>query len=136
MVKEFIVTSMPETVDALAEYVRSESSTGQHLRVTVAPTRLHGISQRALAHVWIRNFAEMWDMESDLQQIKFVLKLRCYRETNWDFMLTDEDEPQSIAKMDRGQLFMFMDWLQSYGAREGLVLVSRGEHKQLKELGG
>lgn len=136
MVKQFIVTAMPETMDALFDYVSKEASTGRTLRISVDTSDVQGISQRALAYVWMRKISEKWELSKDLEEVKFTLKLRCYRETGWDFMLTELGDPVSIADLDRGQLFMFMDWLQAFGAMEGLVLVSRGEHKDLKDMGG
>lgn len=147
---DFLVSpGSPDSVDEFVYKLEEMLKKGDQLKITIKKFEHKTSSQRSLVHIWFRVFAaHKWNCKmSDLnskqrKRIKNDFKRMAYAQNHWDFILepvTDVftgqqgRELRSIEEYDKGELFMFMEWMQSYAAIEGVVLEARGEFKELKE---
>lgn len=107
------------------------------------------LPMNALLHVWLTEFAahlikckpEDID-EGAVEGIKRTMKLACYHETGQPWLvyritcpLTGKSklDVTSSAKWSKGEKCFFLDFLQAYAAKKGLILESKGEYKKLKD---
>ena len=107
------------------------------------------LSQNALLHVWLRSYASHLlkkklelVSEREVGYMKMTAKRRCYADTGWGWLIehrqdliTKESSKglTSSKKWSKGELFNFMEWLQAYGANDGLILESSGEYEALRD---
>lgn len=124
---------------------------GEHKHVTFAwrVGRDATLDQKALFHIWIRELVahmlgiSIKQVDEPLEEgAKRFAKQAFYRETGSSFMVVAITNPltgesrkdfRSVARLTRGEMFMFMDWLQAYAAEHhGLILESKGEFEKLK----
>lgn len=107
------------------------------------------LPMNALLHVWLTEFAaylikckvEEID-EGAIEDIKRTMKRACYHETGQPWLIyrmtcpltgSSKVDVTSSAKWSKGEKCFFLDFLQSYAAKKGLILESKGEYKKLKE---
>lgn len=107
------------------------------------------LSQNNLFQHWARKYAAFIKGcdpksidEQTHERTKTGLKLRCYLNTGWRFMVNSfKDDscsepylvPKSSAELEVGEMFSFMEWLQVYAAEQGLILESQGEYLKRQE---
>jgi hypothetical protein len=107
------------------------------------------LPQNALCHVWLTEYCahkQQIDKKavssSMLASFKRAAKLKCYLETSQKFLVHKTPiffdgqkhriDCTSSSDWDRGEMFFFLEWLQSDAAKSGLILESKGEFEQLK----
>ena len=148
--KEFIVSPHNEdTIQVFIKEFESQLKDGDSLKITMKAFSESSLPQKALAHIWIREYAafyhgktikELTKKEED--NMKVTLKQRAYKEYGWDFLLKEVTNVEtgrsahileSISEYDKGECYIFMEFMQDYCADQGLVLKSTGEYKKLKD---
>ena len=107
------------------------------------------MSQNALFHVWVGQFAcHLLNKDKatpkDMEDMKNTLQGHCYQQTSWEWLIeipldlfTGAEKPpkrRSTTKLDKGEMHMYMNWVQAQAADRGLILESTGEYAEL--LGG
>lgn len=111
--------------------------------------RGRSLSQNALFQVWSRELAaKVFDAKVNLvdegqhEGMKRWLKMQFYKETGSEWMIGTRVNPdtgerkkdfRSTKKYAKGNMFYFMEWIQSYAATKGVVLESKGEYLMLQE---
>jgi len=107
------------------------------------------LDQNALLHVWLTEYVAFLLNKSkkavskeELEGIKRTAKRRYYVETGAEWMLVTPFDPwskqegkrvlRSSKDYTRGEMFLFLTWLQNTAANDGLVLESRGEYAKLQ----
>jgi hypothetical protein len=107
------------------------------------------LDQNALAHVWLTEYAahllnksKKQVTESELEGIKKIAKRKYYAETGAEWMVLRPVDPwtgeegapvlRSSKNYTRGEMFLFLTWLQMTAANDGLVLESLGEYAKLQ----
>ena len=119
------------------------------VKITMKKYTQSSLPQKALLHIWVREYAAHYYKKqikelSDLEQtnMKVTLKQRAYKEYGWDFLtkkVTNVETGisayvlESISEYDKGECYMFMEFMQDYCAAQGLILESSGEFKRLKD---
>lgn len=113
----------------------------------IGPDR--SLDQNALLHVWA---AECWfhyqslpkgKIKSDeMESIKRSLKKMAYIENRWPWLLhtvvdvfdgnKSKKDYTSSKTWARGEMYMFLTWLQMRAANDGLILESKGEFNKLQ----
>ena len=118
------------------------------VKITMKKYTQSSLPQKALLHIWVREYAAHYYKKpikelSDSEQtnMKVTLKQRAYKEYGWDFLtkkVTNVETGisayvlESISEYDKGECYMFMEFMQDYCAAQGLILESSGEFKRLK----
>ena len=124
----------------------------EHKIITYAKPELgrgRSLSQNALFQVWAREIAAVvfkvapnFVDEGQHEGMKRWLKKEFYTDTGSDWMIGTMINPRtgevkkdfrSTKKFTKGNMFFFMEWVQSYAAAKGIVLESKGEYQMLQE---
>lgn len=107
------------------------------------------LDQNALFHVWLTEYvahllnkSKKQVTEGELEGIKRTAKRRYYADTGFSWLLVipidpwtgEEGRPilRSSKEYKRGEMYLFLSWLQNTAANDGLVLESRGEYAKLQ----
>jgi hypothetical protein len=113
----------------------------------IGPDR--SLDQNALLHVWLTLYAAHLAgiarkavTKGMVEFLKRRAKKEFYAETRFVWMLDKLVNPESgeegteyfrsSADYKRGEMFLFLTWLQSVAAHDGLVLESKGEYAKLQ----
>ena len=123
----------------------------EHKYLTFPAPRIgadRSLDQNALFHVWLTEFCchlarchKSQVTEGMLEGIKLTMKGLFYRETDFSWMLLSVECPltgntkrgfTSSKTWRRGEMFLFLDWLQNFAATKGCILESKGEFAKLK----
>lgn len=105
------------------------------------------LDQNALLHVWCGEFArhtlnKAKVTETEKEAMRFTLQKHCYLATGWEWlveqttdMFTGETKLQrrSTTKFAKGEMTVFLEWIQHEAANRGLILESMGEYQELQE---
>ena len=107
------------------------------------------LDMNALFHVWATEYAAFLlnkgikqVTKGELAGMKRIIKKRFNANHGNDFMVHDVVDPYtgkskrdytSSSDWKQGEMFMVMEWLQFYAANDGLILESKGKHRQLKK---
>jgi hypothetical protein len=148
--KEFIVNPINEgTVQDFLHQLEEILKLKEPVKITMKKYTQSSLPQKALLHIWVREYAayhykksikELSDSEQT--NMKVTLKQRAYKEYGWDFLtkkVTNVETGisahilESISEYDKGECYMFMEFMQDYCAAKGLILESSGEFKRLKD---
>tara|TARA_Y100000361_G_C11129268_1_gene327876 strand:+ start:319 stop:780 length:462 start_codon:yes stop_codon:yes gene_type:complete len=147
--KEYIISEYnQESVETFLTEFRSKLKEGSPLKVTLKSFTEGSLPQKALIHIWIREYASAYFKKpikaltpDDEEDIKVMLKQKAYKEFGWDFLtkkVTNHDLGisahvlKSIGDYSKGELYMFMEFVQDYCAAQGVICESVGEYKKLK----
>lgn len=109
-------------------------------------TDARSLDQQALLHVWATEFAcHMLDKakvaETEKEAMRITLQRKCYADTGWEWLIesvtdlfTGVVKPQrrSTTKFDKGEMTLFLSWVQQEAANRGLILESQGEYRELQ----
>jgi len=147
--KEFIVS--PHNEDTVQEFLKefeSKLKEGDALKISLKSYSEGSLPQKALLHIWIREYASKFFKkhikaitEGDQIDIKTMLKQKAYKDYGWDFLVRKVTNHElnvsayvlkSIGDYSKGELYMFMEFVQDYVATQGLILNSQGEFQDLK----
>lgn len=106
------------------------------------------LDQNALMHVWLTEFCCHLarchkDQVTDgmLEGIKRTMKGLFYKTYAYGWMIHDvtcvltgrtKKDFTSSKDWKRGEMFIFLDWLQNFAATKGCILESKGEFAKLK----
>jgi hypothetical protein len=107
------------------------------------------LDQNALAHCWLTEYAafllnkpKKQVTEAELEGIKKIAKRKYYAESQAEWMVLRPVDPwtgeegapvlRSSKHYKRGEMFLFLTWLQMTAANDGLVLESLGEYAKLQ----
>lgn len=113
--------------------------------------RDRSIDQNSLLHVWLTEYcahlAGITKKQVTKGMVEFLkrkAKRDYYTQTGYEWMLDRLVDPEtgvegnafyaSSADYKRGEMFLFLCWLQDTAANDGLVLESRGEYAKLQRL--
>lgn len=113
----------------------------------IGPDR--SLDQNALLHVWLTEYAAHLAginrkavTKGMVEFLKRRAKKDYYTETGAEWMLDRLVNPESgeegtvyyrsSADYKRGEMFLFLTWLQNTAANDGLLLESRGEYAKLQ----
>ena len=109
-------------------------------------THPRSLDQNALLHVWCRHYAEhllkRQVTDTEVDAMKYTLQRHCYAQTHWDWLLTErkdlftghtKPDRRSTTEFDTGQMYHFLEWIQSRAADDSLILESKGEYAELKQ---
>ncbi len=106
------------------------------------------LDQNALLHFWLTEFcchlarchkSEVTD--GMIEGIKRSMKSMFYKTYGYAWMIHDvtcvltgntKKDFTSSSDWKRGEMFMFLDWLQHFAATKGCILESKGEFAKLK----
>jgi hypothetical protein len=146
--KTFIVNSLP----CLAAFTKLCASLFDEHKFVTFTWRIgedRSLDQNSLLHVWLTEYAAhlggIHKKAVTPGMIEF-LKRKCkkayYNHSGQSFMLTKLVDPAtgeegqtiyaSSADYKRGEMFLFLTWLQNHAAEDGCILESRGEFKKLQ----
>lgn len=149
--KDLFIVNSNRSLDAYISHVRNMFETSEikyfgFKEPTIGIGR--SLTQNALLHVWLREYAahilkcaQKDVSESEIEGLKTIMKQQYYTHTGYDHMVYTEINPfngdkkiklRSTRDYSVGELFHFMEWLQSKAAESGLMLEVKGEHAQLK----
>lgn len=122
----------------------------KHRYITIPPVRIgvdRSVSQNSLAHMWLTECAAHYLSKhkkdvtpTDLEGMKRAAKARFYVEhkqpwmVHWIYNPWTNDKRKdytSSASWKTGEMTMFLDWLQSVAATDGIVLEAIGEYAKL-----
>lgn len=148
--KEFVVIpANPDTVDHFLKSISDTIDSGEAFKVQVKRLSERSMSQNALLHIWVREYAAMRFKKpykgvdkADEDNVKIIFKQACYQDARYDWLckrVTNLDTNlfavvlKSTSEYDKGEMFMFMEWVQAYAAQKGLLLESMGEFGRLKD---
>lgn len=146
--KHFLVNS-PISVAAFSRFVADLFAQKKYITFSWRIGEDRSLDQNALLHVWLTLYAaHLLEIdrrnvtEQILEGIKKTAKLRYYTETGAEWMVIrplnpwtgEEGNPvlRSSKRYTRGEMFLFLTWLQMTAASDGLVLESRGEYAKLQ----
>lgn len=134
---------------AYIEHVKKQFC--DHKYLTFPAARIgadRSLDQNALLHVWLTEFAAYLTpchtkqvTKGMLYGIKRSMKGLFYREYAYEWMiqevvcpLTKRSKKDFTSSKDwkRGEIFIFLDWLQHFAATKGCVLESKGEFAKIK----
>jgi len=107
------------------------------------------LDQNALLHVWLAEYAAHLlgkDKKSvtrgELEGMKRHAKRMYYLETGFPWLVHEVVNPAKPAERKRdftssktwkrGEMYLFLTWLQMKAATDGLILESRGEYAELQ----
>lgn len=148
MSEPFVVNS--ET--ALAAYLQKvRKDFMEHRYLTYPAPRIgpdRSLDQNALLHVWLTEFAAHLTpchksevTAGMLEGIKRSVKQMFYRESGYDWMVhtvrcpltgREKKDWSSSKSWKRGEMFMFLTWLQMFAATHGCILESKGQFQKLQ----
>lgn len=144
----FIVNSGPALIASKA-WVESLYRDHKHVTLSVRVGEDRSLDQNALLHCWLAEYAAhlggIHKKAVTPGMVEF-LKRKCkkafYSETGQPFMLTKLVDPLTGEEGDtiyassrdykRGEMFLFLTWLQRFAAEDGCILESRGEYAKLQ----
>lgn len=146
--KTFLVNS-PVSVLAFVNFIQQLFREHKYLTFTWRIGQDRSLDQNSLLHVWLTEYAahllnksKKAVTEAELEGIKKVAKKRYYTETGAPWMVIKPIDPwtgeegalqlRSSKEYTRGEMFIFLTWLQNTAAGDGLVLESRGEYAKLQ----
>ena len=137
--------SIEQLQKLIDEWVASKEAFG----VSIKGLSERSLSQNALLHVWLRQYAghllkkdSKKVSEKEIEHMKLTAKRRCYAQNRYEWLIkhnldliTGESSKglTSSKKWARGEMFQFMEWLQMFGADDGLILESKGEFEKLQQ---
>lgn len=146
--KFLIIPSQQESVDKFVQEFEKLLAGGDAVTINMESMSERTLPQNALMHLWLREYAAHLLKKSvkligerEVGYMKMTAKRRCYAATHWDFLIetkhdliTDEMSKglTSSRKWSKGEMFQFMEWLQAFGAEDGLILEGKGEYEVLK----
>jgi len=113
----------------------------------VEEATLSSLPQKALKAIWIReatkdNFKLKEVDGAHYEGMNRWLKLQCYKETKQKFLIRFIVNPEnqehkaevtSSAKWTVGEMTFFLDWMQEFCSRAGLILEAKGEYVELSK---
>jgi len=149
-VREFIV--IPAKPDSVDDFLRSISELidkKEAFKVKVTGMSNRSLSQSALLHIWVREYAA-WRFKvplksiqkSDVDDAKIILKQAAYNNADYRWLckrVTNHDTGisalvlKSTSEYDKGEMFMFMEFVQAFAAQQGVALETLGEFGRLKD---
>lgn len=123
----------------------------EHRYLTYSAPRIgpdRSLDQNALLHVWLTEFAaelakchKSEVTEGMLEGIKRSMKEAFYREAGEPWMIhtvkcpltgREKKDWSSSKSWKRGEMFMFLSWLQMFAANHGCILESKGQFNKLQ----
>jgi hypothetical protein len=123
----------------------------KHGHITISDVRIgadRSIDQNSLLHVWLTECAAFYLSKhkkdvtpTDLEGMKRAAKARFYVEHKQPWMVHEISNPWTNAKKKdytsskswkRGEMTMFLDWLQNVAATDGILLEAIGEYAKIK----
>lgn len=147
MGESFTVNS-PSTLKSFHDHV--DKLFGQHKYLTFTAPRIgadRSIDQNSLLHVWLTELAAYLAnchrkevTEGMIEGLKRSVKGMFYRETGYAWMVhkvicpltkREKTDYSSSKSWKQGEMFIFLNWLQVFGAKQGCILESKGEHAKL-----
>jgi len=148
--KEFIVNPYNDgTVQDFLRQFEEILKDKKPVKISMKKHNQSSLSQKALAHIWIRDYAAFYHNKSTKEltrteedNMKATLKQRAYKDYGWDFLLKKVTNVetgrsgyilQSISEYGKGECYMFMEFIQDYCGLQGLILETSGEFKRLKD---
>lgn len=110
-------------------------------------TAPRSLPQNALFQKWAREYVQHLlkvPAPSDAQHeaMKITLKRAAYTANGWPWLLEEVTDLftretskrlRSSTKYDKGEMHMFLNWVQAKAADDGLILESLGEYRELQE---
>jgi hypothetical protein len=146
---EIWVVNDDRKLTAYIEHVKKQFCDYKYL--TFSPARIgadRSLDQNSLMHLWLTEFAAHLSVchtkevtEGMLDGIKRSMKGMFYRTYGYEWMIHEVTCPltkrskkdfTSSKKWKRGEMFMFLDWLQHFAATKGCILESAGEFAKLQ----
>lgn len=134
--------------NVLQDFVKSD----EPFVCSIKTHKNQSISQRALLHIWIREYAKFitpnWNQFESNEQTKLEratklsIKRRAYGDNHWPWLLdvvtdvfTGKESTQATSSesWSQGECYQFMEWLQIMAGIDGLILEAKGEFKNLRE---
>ena len=134
---------------AYIEHVKKQFA--EHKYLTFPAARIgadRSLDQNSLMHLWLTEFCchiskchKREVTEGMIEGIKRTMKKGFYQAYGYAWMIHEVKCPltgntkkdfTSSAKWKRGEIYVFLDWLQHFAATKGCILESRGEFAKLK----
>ena len=146
--KTWIVNS-PIAAAAFSRGVEAQFSEHKDLTFSLRIGADRSLDQNALLHCWLTEYAayllgkhKKQITEAEIEGIKKIAKRRYYAETGAEWVVLRPLDPwtgeecssvlRSSKNYTRGEMFLFLTWLQMTAANDGLVLESRGQYAKLQ----
>ena len=110
-------------------------------------TNPRSLDQNALYWVWVTEFAQHLLNKKKIsaaekEDMAYTLQRHCYAAMGWDWLLTTpvdlltgkpgKPQRKSTTKMLKGEMTLYLEWVQSAAADRGLILESVGEYAELQ----
>lgn len=138
------------TVNEFVTFFKQHLLKNEPFKVTIKKHDTRTLSQNALFHVWVRQYASVMvgvpvSEVTKIQEtaMKLTIKRACYAQTHWDFLLhtpadyfgqIEKPQPTSSKDWSPSEAYQVMEWLQVFAAeRDSLMLEAKGEFKKLRE---
>lgn len=110
-------------------------------------TAPRSLPQNALFQKWAREYAchllkVKKPTEAQHEAMKITLKRAAYSSQHWPWLLEEVTDLftgecskrlRSSSNYDKGEMHLFMNWVQMRAAEDGLTLESLGEYQELAE---
>ena len=146
--KTFVVNSAL-SLAACIQWITRMFSEHKYVTFVMRVGADRSLDQNALLHVWLTEYAahllnksKKAVTEAELEGIKKIAKRKYYAHSGAEWMLVSPIDPwtgveekqalRSSKNYTRGEMFLFLTWLQNTAANDGLVLESRGEYAKLQ----
>jgi hypothetical protein len=111
------------------------------------PSGRRSLSQNALFAIWARTYCShllRLEKPSEAQEeaMRITLKRAAYTEHGWKWLLQDVEDLftgqkskklRSSKDYDKGEMHMFLDFVQRRAAEDGLILEAMGEYLELQK---
>lgn len=143
------VINSPERLRYFMEAIPKQWDEAKYLKVTVREGKARTLDQNSLFHVWSRQYCafvlqkhEKLISDAEHEAMKLTLKRHFYAAERNPWMLctvtdyfTKETKRDyvSTTRLERGEMFMFMEWIQNKAAEQGLLLEAKGEFAELSK---
>lgn len=139
-----------KTLDQLAEYIKYCSNLLEkkgRIACTCESYKPNaGLTQLALLNIWLKEYFEHLNgvkpSEPQLERFRNQAKKQFYADEKADFMVFKTKNSftgkvvnsiKSSTELDKGEMMLFLNWIQIMASQDGLLLESKGEHKKLNE---
>ena len=150
--KTFVVNSLL-SLAACTQWITRMFAEHKYITLVLRIGADRSLDQNALLHCWLTEYAahllnksKKSVTEAELEGIKKIAKRKYYAHSGAHWMLVSPVNPwtgaeekqvlRSSKNYTRGEMFLFLTWLQNTAATDGLVLESRGQYAKLQREAG
>lgn len=149
MAEKYLIVNSAKSLASCVRTLYELWAEHPYLRVYWKVGADRSISQNALLHVWLTEYAAFLLRRpkdtigpAEMASIKRAAKMHCYEENAWSWLVHEIKDPwhpdkcrldfTSSKDWTHGEMYEFLTWLQGRAAKDGLLLESKGEYAKEK----